>query len=540
MNFILDFSSYSILLLHVINLRVTKERKEEHIMTSQICIIIAIVLYLGLMIYVGISYSKNNTQTSDFYLGGRKLGPLVTAMSAEASDMSSWLLMGLPGVAYLSGIADAGWTAIGLALGTYINWLIVSKKIRRYSSKLDAITVPEFFSKRYGDDRHILTAVAAVVIVIFFIPYTASGFSACGKLFNTLFGMNYMVAVVLSAAVIILYCVLGGFLAVSTTDLLQSITMTIALIVVVGFGASVTGGFDVVINNAKALPGYLSMVQSHVVADNSAAPYSTLTIASTMAWGLGYFGMPHILLRFMAVEDENKLTLSRRIATVWVVISMAVAIFIGVVGYSVSQTGAIPVLEGSNSETIIVQIASLLSTHGVLAALVAGIIMAGIMAATMSTADSQLLAAASSISQNLLQDYGKKKIDDKKSLMIARITVIAISLIAIFLARNPDSSVFKIVSFAWAGFGAAFGPVVLLALFWKRSNKNGALAGMIAGGAFVFIWKYGIAKLGGVFAIYELLPAFLIALLVNVVVSLLTAAPSEEIVKTFEEVSKKA
>lgn len=509
-------------------------------MTSQICIIIAIVLYLGLMIYVGISYSKNNTQTSDFYLGGRKLGPLVTAMSAEASDMSSWLLMGLPGVAYLSGIADAGWTAIGLALGTYINWLIVSKKIRHYSSKLDAITVPEFFSKRYGDDKHILTAVAAVVIVIFFIPYTASGFSACGKLFNTLFGMNYMVAVLLSAAVIILYCVLGGFLAVSTTDLLQSITMTIALIIVVGFGTSVAGGFDVVINNAKELPGYLSMVQSHVVADNSAVPYGALTIASTLAWGLGYFGMPHILLRFMAVEDENKLTLSRRIATVWVVISMAVAIFIGVVGYSVSKTGSIPVLEGSNSETIIVQIASLLSTHGVLAALAAGVIMAGIMAATMSTADSQLLAAASSISQNLLQDYGKKKIDDKTSLKIARITVIIISLIAIFLARNPDSSVFKIVSFAWAGFGAAFGPVVLLALFWKRSNKQGALAGMIAGGAFVFIWKYGIARLGGAFAIYELLPAFLIALLVNVVVSLLTAAPSEEIVKTFEEVSKKA
>lgn len=509
-------------------------------MTSQICIIIAIVLYLGLMIYVGISFSKNNTQTSDFYLGGRKLGPLVTAMSAEASDMSSWLLMGLPGVAYLSGIANAGWTAIGLALGTYINWLIVSKKIRRYSSKLDAITVPEFFSKRYGDDKHILTAVAAVVIVIFFIPYTASGFSACGKLFNTLFGMNYMVAVVLSAAVIILYCVLGGFLAVSTTDLLQSITMTIALVVVVAFGTSVAGGFDVVINNAKELPGYLSMVQSHVAADNTSTPYGALTIVSTLAWGLGYFGMPHILLRFMAVENENKLTLSRRIATIWVVISMAVAIFIGMVGYSVSKTGSIPLLEGSNSETIIVQLASLLSTHGVLAAFAAGVIMAGIMAATMSTADSQLLAAASSISQNLLQDYGKKKIDDKTSLKIARMTVIVISLISIFLARNPESSVFKIVSFAWAGFGAAFGPVVLLALFWKRSNKQGALAGMIAGGAFVFIWKYGIARLGGAFAIYELLPAFLIALFVNIIVSLLTAAPSEEIVKTFEEVRKKA
>ena len=282
------------------------------------------------------------------------------------------------------------------------------------------------------------------------------------------------------------------------------------------------------------------MVQSHVAADNTSTPYGALTIVSTLAWGLGYFGMPHILLRFMAVENENKLTLSRRIATIWVVISMAVAIFIGVVGYSVSKTGSIPLLEGSNSETIIVQLASLLSTHGVLAAFAAGVIMAGIMAATMSTADSQLLAAASSISQNLLQDYGKKKIDDKTSLKIARMTVIVISLISIFLARNPESSVFKIVSFAWAGFGAAFGPVVLLALFWKRSNKQGALAGMIAGGAFVFIWKYGIARLGGAFAIYELLPAFLIALFVNIIVSLLTAAPSEEIVKTFEEVRKKA
>lgn len=507
-------------------------------MTSQICILISILVYLCLMIYIGVRYSKNNTQADDFYLGGRKLGPLVTAMSAEASDMSSYLLMGLPGLAYLSGIADVGWTAIGLAIGTYVNWLLVSKRIRRYSSKIGSFTIPEFFSKRYGDDKHLLTCIAAVIIVIFFVPYTASGFAACGKLFSTLFGMNYIVAMLLSAAVIVLYCTLGGFLAVSTTDLIQSITMTIALIIVVGYGAVVSGGFDAVAANAQALPGYLSMVQTYVADTASSKPYTPLTIVSTLAWGLGYFGMPHILLRFMAIEDENKLKLSRRIATIWVVISMAVAVLIGIVGYSMSQAGVIPMLEGNNSETIIIQIASVLSTHGVIPALIAGIILAGILAATMSTADSQLLAAASSISQNLVQDFGKKKLDSKTSLLIARATVIVISLIAVFIARDPDSSIFKIVSFAWAGFGAAFGPVVLLALFWKRSNKQGALAGMIAGGVMVFVWKYGIATLGGAFAIYELLPAFIIALVVNVAVSLVTAAPSAELVKTFEEVNQ--
>ncbi len=507
-------------------------------MTSQICILISILIYLGLMIYIGVRYSKNNTQADDFYLGGRKLGPLVTAMSAEASDMSSYLLMGLPGLAYISGIADVGWTAIGLALGTYANWLFVSRRIRRYSSTIGSFTIPEFFSKRYGDDKHLLTCIAAVVIVIFFVPYTASGFAACGKLFSTLFGMNYMLAMLLSAAVIVLYCTLGGFLAVSTTDLMQSVTMTIALVIVVGYGAVAAGGLDAVAANARELPGYLSMVQTYVADTASSKPYTPLTIVSTMAWGLGYFGMPHILLRFMAIQDEKKLKLSRRIATVWVVISMSVAILIGIVGYGMSKAGVIPVLEGSNSETIIIQIASVLSSHGVIPALIAGVILAGILAATMSTADSQLLAAASSISQNLVQDFGRKKLEAKTSLLIARATVIVISLIAVFIARDPNSSIFTIVSFAWAGFGAAFGPVVLLALFWKRSNKQGALAGMIAGGVMVFVWKYGIATLGGAFAIYELLPAFIIALLVNVAVSLATAAPSEEIVKSFEEVKQ--
>lgn len=506
-------------------------------MTSQICIIIAIVAYLGMMIYIGITYSKKNTQAAEFYLGGRKLGPLVTAMSAEASDMSSYLLMGLPGLAYIAGFAEVGWTAIGLAIGTYLNWLFVSRRIRRYSSRIGSFTIPEFFAKRYGDDRHLLTCIAAVIIVVFFVPYTASGFAACGKLFSTLFGMNYIAAMLLSAAVIVIYCTLGGFLAVSTTDLIQGITMSIALLIVVGFGAVVTGGFGSVTDAVGSLPGYLSLVQSYSAETGTAAPYTPLMIVSTLAWGLGYFGMPHILLRFMAIEDENKLKLSRRIATVWVVISMSIAVLIGVVGYSLSQAGIIPVLEGSNAETVIIQIASTLSAEGIVPALIAGVILAGILAATMSTADSQLLAAASSISQNLVQDFGKKKLDTKASLLIARLTVIAISLIAVFIAQDPNSSIFGIVSFAWAGFGAAFGPVVLLALFWKRSNRQGALAGMIAGGVMVFVWKYGIARLGGAFAIYELLPAFVVALLVNVGVSLLTKEPSEEITAVFDEVN---
>ena len=508
-------------------------------MTSTVCIIIAIIAYLGIMIYIGIAYSKQSTQASEFFLGGRKLGPLVTAMSAEASDMSSYLLMGLPGLAYLSGLSEVGWTAIGLAVGTYLNWLFVSKRIRRYSSRIGSFTIPEFFAKRYGDDKHILTCIAAIVIVVFFVPYTASGFAACGKLFSTLFGMNYIVAMLLSAAVIVLYCTLGGFLAVSTTDLIQSITMTIALLIVVGFGAVVSGGFDQVINTASSLPGYLSLVQSYSPQTGSATPYTPLMIASTLAWGLGYFGMPHILLRFMAIENEEKLTLSRRIASVWVVISMGIAILIGVVGYALSQAGFLPMLEGSNTETVIIQIASVLSSYGIIPALIAGVILSGILAATMSTADSQLLAAASSISQNLVQDFGKKKLDTKTSLRIARITVIVISVIAVFIAQNPDSSIFNIVSFAWAGFGAAFGPVVLLALFWKRSNKQGAIAGMIAGGVMVFVWKYGIASLGGVLAIYELLPAFVVALLVNVIVSLLTKEPDEKITQIFDEVMGK-
>ena len=504
--------------------------------SAQILILLAIAVYLLFMLWIGWICAKKNESVDDFYLGGRKLGPFVTAMSAEASDMSSWLLMGLPGVAYLTGLAEASWTAIGLVVGTYLNWLIVAARIRRYSHHLDAITVPQFFSKRWGDDRHLLSAIAALVIIIFFIPYTASGFSACGKLFSTLFGMDYIAAMLISAAVIVIYTVMGGFLAASFTDLIQSIIMTIALVVVLGFGVVQAGGVDAVMENARSMTDYLSLLRIHDPATGGSNPYSLLTICSLLAWGLGYFGMPHILVRFMAIEDEQKLKLSRRVASSWVVISMGVAIIIGVIGNAMSKVGALEQL--ADSETVIVRIASLISEYGALPALLAGVILAGILAATMSTADSQLLAASSSISQDLGNDFLKRNFSGKRGMVVARSVMIVISLIAAFLARDPNSSVFRVVSFAWAGFGAAFGPVMLTALFWKRSNKWGALAGMLTGGVMVFVWKFLITPMGGAWAIYELLPAFLCALVAIVAVSLLTPVPERAIQTLFDEVQK--
>lgn len=504
---------------------------------STLGIFIVIIIYILGMVGVGIWYSKKNNDVNDFYLGGRKLGPLVTAMSAEASDMSSWLLMGLPGLAYLTGLADPGWTAIGLAVGTYFNWLIVAKRLRRYTAVAkNSITLPDFFSNRYRDKSHTLLAISALIIVIFFIPYTASGFAACGKLFSNLFGIPYIPAMLISAVVIVGYTALGGFLAASTTDFIQSIVMTLALLIVVCFGIQTAGGISAVIDNASQLAGYLSMTNVHDAVSGASSSYGIISIISTLAWGLGYFGMPHVLLRFMAIEDENKLSLSRRVATVWVTISMAVAIFIGVIGYSMSKNGAIGVLSGADSETLLIQISQLLSKHGFIAIIPAGIILAGILACTMSTADSQLLAASSSISQNILKDVLHFKLSEKGTMIAARLTVIGIAIIAVFLAKDPNSSVFGIVSFAWAGFGASFGPVMLCSLFWRRTNRFGALAGMVSGGAMVFIWKYLIRPIGGAWNIYELLPAFLVACLFIVVVSLLTKAPEQEILDEFDSI----
>jgi sodium/proline symporter len=350
-------------------------------------------------------------------------------------------------------------------------------------------------------------------------------------------------AMIVGAVVVIGYTLTGGFLAVSMTDLIQSIIMSIALVIVLLFGINQAGGWAAVVSNAQSLAGHVSLSLSHVPdsadfwAAGSTAPYGFLTVVSTLAWGLGYFGMPHILLRFMAIEDEKKLTLSRRIASIWVVIAMGAAILIGMVGLGMSRTGTVGLLENASvSETIIVEIAHRLSTFGFFPALLAGLILSGIMASTMSTADSQLLAASSSVSKDILTSFFHVDLPEKKLMNVARASLFVIAVIGVILAWNPNSSVFRVVSFAWAGFVAAFGPIMLLALFWKRSNRAGATCGMIAGGLMVFVWKYLIAPMGGAFAIYELLPAFLIALIVDVIVSLVTAEPSAEIQSTFDKV----
>lgn len=344
---------------------------------------------------------------------------------------------------------------------------------------------------------------------------------------------------IISALVIVGYTTLGGFLAASTTDFIQSIIMSIALIIVFCFGVTVAGGPSAVIDHAKSLPGYLTMMTTYDPVSGTEAAYPFINIVSMLAWGLGYFGMPHILLRFMAIEDEKKLSLSRRVATTWVVISLAVAVLIGVIGLGMTEAGKLEMLQGSNSETIIVKIADLLSTYGVLPALLGGTILAGILASTMSTADSQLLAASSAVSSDLLGSILKKKADKKESMVADRVTLLLIAVVAIIIARNPDSSVFNIVSFAWAGFGAVFGPVVLFALFWKRTNWQGALAGMVSGGVMVFVWKYLVRPNVSFLNFYELLPAFLLSCIMIILVSLATKAPSKEIVDEFELVQKR-
>jgi sodium/proline symporter len=508
--------------------------------TAQIGIVTAIGVYLVVMLIVGFLSSRNTNDVGDFYLGGRKLGPFVTAMSAEASDMSSYLLMGVPGLAYFSGLADAGWTAIGLAIGTYLNWLFVAKRLRNYSAEIRAITIPEFFKKRFKDNSNILLLIGAIAIIIFFVPYTASGFSACGKLFKTLFNVDYQLAMVVSAIIIIGYTSTGGFLAASRTDFIQSIIMTIALLIVLGYGISNAGGLSAVIDNAESLKGYFTFSQTHSNVTGEGSPFKLFNVVTTMAWGLGYFGMPHVLLRFMAIKNPNQLKLSRRIASIWVVFSLGIAVFLGIIARAMKDLPDMldqsDLTSSSKAEALIVEIANMISKHGFAFALIGGLIIAGILASTMSTADSQLIAASSAVSENIIQDVFKVKMNEKMAMLTARLTLIVVAVLGIVLAWNPDSSVFNIVSFAWAGFGAVFGPVMIMALFWKRANKYGALAGMLGGGGMIFIWKFAVRPMGGVWDLYELLPAFLTGLILIVIVSLLTPKPEDEIVEEFEKV----
>ncbi len=377
---------------------------------SQIGIIISILVYLAGMLLVGFVSSRDTNDVKDFYLGGRKLGPFVTAMSAEASDMSSYLLMGVPGVAYFSGIADAGWPAAGLITGTYLNWLFTARKLRNYTEELDAITIPDYFKKRFKDESKTLLCIGAIFILIFFVPYTASGFSACGKLFASLFGVNYQLAMIVSAVIIIGYTTTGGFLAASKTDFIQSIVMTIALFFVVGYGITAAGGFSAVGANLSNMQGFLDINSTYNNTTALADPYGLFSKITTFCWGLGYFGMPHILLRFMAVRNASELKTSRRVASIWVVFSLGIAVVLGIVGRAMTNSGVLESLidpenlgSASKAETLIVVLAQQISEHNFIFALIAGMIIAGILASTMSTADSQLIAASSAVSENIIQ-----------------------------------------------------------------------------------------------------------------------------------------
>ncbi|MBQ4322694.1 MAG: sodium/proline symporter [Clostridia bacterium] len=508
-------------------------------------ILIAMVLYMAVVIFIGVFYAKRANKNSEaYFLGGRSLGPWLTAMSAEASDMSGWLLMGLPGVAYWCGLADAAWTAIGLAVGTYVNWLIVSKRLRRYSVRANnSITLPDFFSNRFREKKKLILGISAAFILVFFTVYAASCFVTCGKLFSTLFDLDYRWMMILGAVFVLLYTLLGGFLAESASDFMQAIVMIVALSVIVIIGTVSAGGIGAVLDNAQNIPGFLEFfglaspelneAGQQIVVDGvpqfgAAADYGLLSVFSMMAWGLGYFGMPQVLLRFMAIRKEGELKRSRRIAMVWVVISLAVAVFIGIVGRQLFPTEH---LTASAAENIFITLAT-----SSLPAILAGFVMAGILAATISSSDSYLLIAASAFSKNIFQGIFKKKATDKQVMWVSRITLLVLALIGIVIALDEDSVIFNIVSFAWAGFGATFGPLMLFSLFWKRINKAGAIAGMVSGAGMVFLWKLVLNPLGGVFAIYELLPAFLFSSLCIVVASLLTAPPSKEIEEDFEAV----
>lgn len=501
-------------------------------------------VYMLAVIGIGVAFArKANENSENYFLGGRTLGPWVTAMSAEASDMSGWLLMGLPGVAYWCGLADAFWTAIGLAVGTYLNWLITARRLRRYSVKVDAITLPDFFSKRFHEKKKVIMTVAAAFILIFFCVYASSCLVTCGKLFSTLFGTSYVSMMILGAVFVLAYTMLGGFLAESVSDFMQAIVMIIALVVILTIGSAKAGGFGAVMENARAIPGFLQffgiasptvengaqLVSNGAPVFGKAGKYGLLTVISTLSWGLGYFGMPQVLLRFMAIRKEEELTRSRRIATVWVFISLTAAVLIGIIGRAVFPTS---LSSASEAESIFI-----LLSKSFLPPLLAGFIMAGILAATISSSDSYLLIAASAFAKNIYQGILKKEADEKQVMRVSRLTLLVIALIAIVIALDENSVIFTIVSFAWAGFGATFGPLMLFCLFWKRTTRAGAIAGMVSGGGMVFLWKLVLKPMGDVFGIYELLPAFVFSCICIIVVSLLTAKPEDKIESEFDAVA---
>ena len=498
-------------------------------MTAQfIAKLLAFVLYLGIMIYVGLKNASKNNSSADFFLGGRKVGPWVTALSAEASDSSAWLLMGLPGLCYLGGIQESVWTAVGLIIGTYLSWLFVAKPLRKCSIAFgDSITIPEFLSNRFKDKTHLLSIVSVIFIVLFFTIYTASGFVACAKLFNSVFGLNYHAGLAIGLVVILCYTITGGYTAVCTTDFIQGslifvafVISTIIVIFSIGSGNTPVSVSDV-FNNFQTLAG--TELQS----------FNGMGIVSALAWGLGYFGMPHIIVRFMGIRSNSEIGKARRIGIVWMVISYIGAILIGTLGTVYLKKYGIT-LDSVSAETVFSA-----TMQNMYPAFIAGIFLCAILAASMSTADSQLLAASSAVSQDIFKGLIKKDAEEKDVLNVSRFTVFLIALIALFMSLNPNSSIFSLVSFAWSGFGGTFGPLVLLALYWKRTTAAGAIAGLVCGGIVDVIWHYIPSSVAPIFGLYEIVPAFLACLVVTVVVSLCTKQ-NEEVAAKFEEYKKMA
>ena len=504
---------------------------------STIAILIAFVLYLVILVGIGVWSMKKTSSTEDYFLGGRGLGGWVAALSAQASDMSGWLLMGLPGSVYALGTGQA-WIAIGLFIGTVCNWLFISKRLRRYTIVANnSMTLPEFFENRFHDKKKIILTISSVVIVIFFLVYTASALASGGKLFNAVFGIDYHVALAIGAVVILVYTFLGGFLAVCTTDFVQGMLMLAGLMVVPVCAYSfIDGSFEAQVT-ASGISGSYSDYMS--LFSNGGKPYKFIDILSQLAWGLVYCGMPHILVRFMAIKSEKEIKKSSAVAIIWCFLSLVAACVIGVLGRAYFGSGVL-----KDAENVFIEMISSVFNSKLALPFIGGIFICGILAAIMSTADSQLLVCASSVSKDIYKNIIKPSASDKKVLQISRITVIIVAVLAFIIAWNPESSIMGLVSDAWAGLGSAFGPLVVASLFWKRTNLYGAVAGILSGGLTVIIWDY-IPLAGGrtIYAatgIYSLLVGFAVSFVFIIVASLCTKAPGQDIIDEFEKAKKAA
>lgn len=485
--------------------------------------IFSLGLYFAVMLGIGFyAYKKSTSDVSGYMLGGRNLSPSVTALSAGASDMSGWMLMGLPGAMYLSGLSSA-WIGIGLIIGAYLNYLIVAPRLRTYTELAnDSITLPDFFENRFNDDKRILRVISSIVIIVFFTLYTSSGVVAGGKLFESSFGMSYELGLYVTAGVVVIYTLFGGFLAVSLTDFVQGCIMFLALVLVPVVVLTEAGGLSNAIDTVEQLnPTLLSF----------ASGVSILGVISAMAWGLGYFGQPHIIVRFMAIRSVKDLPIARRIGMSWMIVSLIGALATGFVGVVyVNQTG----IELKDAETIFILLSQVLFHP-----LIAGFLLAAILAAIMSTISSQLLVTSSSLTEDIYKAFLNQQASQEKLVLVGRISVLVVALLAIFLAYDRESSILSLVSNAWAGFGAAFGPVVILSLYWSRMTKQGALAGIISGAATVLLWIYLPVTVNGQSLsslMYEIVPGFIIASIAIVVVSYLSDEPSEQQVSMFNQV----